>query len=53
MKKSQPFKDRKAPDVIYDPELNKYQGKILFPKKLALAKEQLKGVQLPTIKDKP
>ena len=40
----------KVPIVAIDPSLNKYQGKILFPQKLALAEEQLKGVKLPEIK---
>lgn len=29
--------------VAIDPSLNKYQGKVLFPKKLAIAEEKLKG----------
>lgn len=37
----------KVPIVAIDRCLNKYQGKVLFPKKLALAEEQLKGVKLP------
>ncbi len=40
----------KVPIVAIDPSLNKYQRKVLFPKKLALAEEQLKGVKLPEIK---
>lgn len=52
MKKSEQLKSRKISNASYDPELNKYQGKVLFPKKLALANEQLKGVKLPIIKDK-
>lgn len=40
----------KVPIVAIDPSLNKYQGKVLFPKKLALAEEQIKGLKLPQIK---
>lgn len=40
----------KVPIVAIDPSLNKYQGKVSFPKKLALAEEQLKGVKLPESK---
>jgi putative protein kinase ArgK-like GTPase of G3E family len=40
----------KVPIVAIDPSLNKSGGKVLFPKKLALAEEQLKGVKLPEIK---
>ncbi len=40
----------KAPVVTVDPSLNKYRGKVLFPKKLAIAEENLKGVTLPDIK---
>ncbi len=39
----------KVPITAIDPSLNT-EGKVLFPKKLALAEEQLKGVELPTIK---
>lgn len=34
-------------NVTIDPALNQYQGKILFPKKLALAEKKLKGIKLP------
>ncbi len=40
----------KVPIVAIDPSLNKYQGKVLFPKKLEIAEEKLKGVKLPEIK---
>ncbi len=39
----------KSPIVAIDPALNKYQGKVLFPKKLAIAEAKLKGVKLPEI----
>lgn len=37
----------KHENVAVDPALNKYGGKILFPKKLALAEEKLKKIKLP------
>ena len=40
----------KVPIVAIDPSLNKYQGKTLFPKKLAIAEEKLTGLELPQIK---
>jgi hypothetical protein len=49
-KKIEGLNRSKVPIVAIDPALNKYQGKVLFPKKLALAEEQLKGVELPKIK---
>ena len=49
-KKIEDLNISKVPIVTIDPSLNKYYGKVLFPKKLALAEEQLKGVQLPEIK---
>ena len=49
-KKVEELNKSKVPIVAIDPSLNKYQGKVLFPKKLALAEEQLKGVKLPEIK---
>jgi hypothetical protein len=49
-KKIEELNKSKVPIVAIDPSLNKYQGKVLFPKKLALAEEQLKGVKLPGIK---
>lgn len=49
-KKVEELNKSKAPIVAIDPSLNKYQGKVLFPKKLALAEEKLKGVKLPEVK---
>lgn len=49
-KKIEQLNQSKVPIVAVDPSLDKYQGKVLFPKKLALAEEQLKGVKLPEIK---
>jgi NAD(P)H-hydrate repair Nnr-like enzyme with NAD(P)H-hydrate epimerase domain len=49
-KKIEELNKSKVPIVAIDPSLNKYQGKVLFPKKLALAEEKLKGVKLPEIK---
>ena len=37
-------------EVKKDKTLDKLSGKVLFPKKLALAEEQLKGVKLPDVK---
>jgi hypothetical protein len=47
MKKIQELNNSKVPIVALDPSLNKYRDKTLFPEKLALANEQLKGVKLP------
>jgi hypothetical protein len=49
-KKIEHLNKSKSPIVAIDTALNKYQGKILFPKKLALAEEKLKNVQLPFLK---
>ena len=50
MKKVRELNSSKVPIVAIDSSLNKYQNKTLFPKKLALANEQLKGVKLPSLK---
>jgi hypothetical protein len=50
-KKAETLNKSKVPIVVIDPSLNKYQGKILFPDKLAIAENQLKGVKLPEIKE--
>ncbi len=50
MKKVHELNNRKLPIVAIDTSLNKFQDKTLFPKKLALANEQLKGVKLPSKK---
>lgn len=49
-KKIEALNKSKSPIVAIDPSLNKYQGKVLFPKKLAIAEKKLKGVKLPEIK---
>ena len=49
-KKIEELNKSKVPIVAVDPALNKYHGKVLFPKKLALVEEQLKGVKMPDIK---
>ncbi len=41
-KKIEQLNKSQVPIVAIDPSLNKYQGKVLFPKKLALAEEHLK-----------
>ena len=47
MKKVQELNNSKLPIVAIDTSLNKYRDNTLFPEKLALANEQLKGVKLP------
>jgi hypothetical protein len=37
----------KSPIVAIDTALDKYRGRVLFPKKLALAEKKLKGIKLP------
>lgn len=37
------------PNVTVDPELNKYKDVVLFPEKLAMAKERLKKSGLPKL----
>jgi NAD(P)H-hydrate repair Nnr-like enzyme with NAD(P)H-hydrate epimerase domain len=49
-KKIEQLNKSKAPIVAIDPSLNKYKGKVLFPKKLAIAEEKLNGLKLPQIK---
>lgn len=49
--KIEELNNREAPIVTIDPSLNKYHGKVLFPKKLAIAEERLKGVKLPPTKN--
>ncbi len=38
-----------APDVTIAPELSKYKDVVLFPEKLAMAKERLKKSGLPKL----
>lgn len=47
MTKVEELNKSKKPIIAIDKSLNKYQGKTLFPEKLVLANEQLKGVILP------
>ncbi len=47
MTKVEELNQSKKPIIAIDKSLNKYQGKTLFPEKLALANEQLQGVKLP------
>lgn len=49
-KKIEELNKSKVPIVAIDPSLNKYHGKVLFPQKLAIAEEKLKGVKLPETK---
>ena len=41
------FDRSKIPDVIIDPELEKYRGQILFPEQHARVKEMLKTANFP------
>jgi hypothetical protein len=50
MTKIEELNKSKKPIIAIDSSLNKYRDKTLFPKKLALANEQLKGVKLPSKK---
>jgi NAD(P)H-hydrate repair Nnr-like enzyme with NAD(P)H-hydrate epimerase domain len=49
-KKIEQLNNSKSPIVAIDSSLNKYQGKVLFPKKLAIAEEKLNGLKLPSKK---
>lgn len=49
-KKVEELDKNKSQMVTIDPLLNKYQGKVLFPKQLAIAEEKLKGVKLSEIR---
>jgi hypothetical protein len=42
----------KIPTVTFDPELEKFQGQVLFPEKLEKANEMLKTAKLPPNKNK-
>ncbi len=48
-KKVEELNKTKVPIVAIDPSMDKYHGTVLFPGKLALAEEQLKGLKLPDI----
>ena len=43
---------RKTPVVVIDKTLEKYNGKVLFPEKLAKANEVLKKIGLPKLTTK-
>jgi hypothetical protein len=47
MKKVEDLNKEKIPVVKIDKKLEKFRGKILFPKKLALANEMLSKAKLP------
>lgn len=47
MKTIEELNKSKVPIVAIDKSLNKFREKTLFPEKLALANEQLKGVKIP------
>lgn len=49
MKTTLETKKKWVPDVTIDTELDKYNNVILFPEKLAKAKEQLKKSGLPKL----
>jgi len=48
-KKIDGFNRSKSPLVVIDPLLDKYQGKVLFPGKLAIAEKKIKGLKLSQI----
>ena len=47
MKSAKELSKRKVPIVAIDPALDKYEGKIMFPKKLERANNMLKTAKLP------
>jgi len=49
IKRQYELNKRKTPIVIIDESLNKYEGKVLFPEKLAKANEVLKRIGLPKL----
>ncbi len=49
-KKIEKLNKSKVPIIAIDPSLNKYHGKVLFPKKLAIAEEKLKRLKLSETK---
>lgn len=49
MKTTQKTDRKTISGVVIDPELNKYDNVVLFPEKLALAKEHLKKTGLPIL----
>ena len=51
MKTVEELNKSKIPIVRIDPSLEQYQGKILFPEKLAKANEMLKTAKLPKRKN--
>lgn len=50
MKNGHQLSNRKVPMVAKDPALNKYEDKIMFPKKLEQANNMLKTAKLPAKK---
>jgi len=40
---------KKYPDIRIDPSLSQYDGKVLFPEKLARANEHLRNIKLPKL----
>ena len=49
-KKIEELDKSNVPIVAIAPFLDKYQGTVLFPRKLAIADEKRKRVQLPEVK---
>ena len=47
MKTVQELNNRKVPIVAFDPSLDKYRDKIMFPAKLEKANKMLKTAKLP------
>lgn len=53
MKNVREINKRKVPIVAVDPALDKYENKIMFPKKLEQANSMLKTAKLPPKKHQP
>lgn len=52
MKTTVETEQKRVPDVIIDPELDKYNNVVLFPEKLAKANEMLKKSGAPKLPKK-
>ena len=52
MKKIEQLNNSKVPVIVFDKKLEQFRNKILFPKKLAKAKEILSKVGLPKSENK-
>jgi len=52
MKKIEQLNSSKVPVIVFDKKLEQFRDKVLFPDKLAKAKEILKKVGLPKLEMK-